>query len=246
MNELTKKKEVWGPWTTFGLVVLIGLICTILQIIAMVIWLVVLKVADPALDIKSASIDLSESGLFLSLASLLTFPFSVGLTVLFCKLRKGLRIRHYLAFKRVAAKPIFLCIGCGLLVQLLCDLLGILLKQPVPEFMFTTYKSAGSLPLLCFVICILAPISEEVIFRGFFHKSLSSTRLGAAGAIIITSLCWAVIHVQYDAFVIATIFIYGLALGIARAKTGSVLPPILMHMAINAVATVQTAIIIHG
>jgi len=129
---------------------------------------------------------------------------------------------------------------------MLLDGLGFLLKHPASDFMISAYQTAGSLPLLWIVICVVAPIAEELLFRGFFYKGLSRSRLGVAGAIIVTSLCWAIIHLQYDIFIIATIFVHGLVLGTARAKTRSVVPAILMHVAINLVAMIQTAIIVHG
>ncbi len=246
MNDVLKKKEVWGPWATFGFALLIGIVVTVVQIIVMVIYLIVLKVLDPSLELWSVGRNLGESGLFLSVATIISFPISVGLTFLICWLRRGVRIRDYLALRRVDAKTTFFCIGIVLTVALLLDGLCLIIKHPIPEFMISTYQSAGSLPLFWIVICVVAPISEELLFRGFFYKGLSRSRLGVAGAIIVISLCWAIIHLQYDIFIIATIFVHGLVLGTARAKTRSVVPAILMHVAINLVAMIQTAIIVHG
>ncbi len=246
MNDLLKKKEAWGPWATVGFTILLAIIITVVQIAVVIVYLAVLKVLDPSLELRDMGRGLVNNGLFLSVVIIISFPVDVGLILLFCRLRRGIRIRDYLAFQRVKAKPVLLCIGATLTVMLLLDGLSIIIKHPVPEFMISVYQSAGSLPLLWITICVLAPISEELFFRGFFYKGLSRSRLGVAGAIVVTSLCWAIIHVQYDAFIIATIFVYGLALGTARAKTRSVIPAILMHVTINIVSTIQTAIIVHG
>ncbi len=245
MNDVQKKKEIWGPWATIGFVLLVGFVVLVVQIIATIAYLVVLKILDPSLELREVGRTLGESGLFLSVATIICFPFNVGLVFLFCRLRRGIRIQNYLALRRVTVKTTLLCVGVALTVQLIGDLLGLILKHPVPEFMISAYKTAGSLPLLWIAVCVLAPISEELLFRGFFYKGLSRSRLGVAGAIIVTSLCWALLHVQYDAFIIATIFTYGLALGTVRAQTRSVIPAILMHVAVNIVSTMQVILIIH-
>lgn len=82
---------------------------------------------------------------------------------------------------------------------------------------------------------VLGPIAEELIFRGFGYARLVRTRLGVFGTIVILAAVWAVIHVGagYSAAVIAVIFVAGLLLGAARYRTGSVIVPMLMHIAWN-------------
>jgi len=65
--------------------------------------------------------------------------------------------------------------------------------------------------------------------------------LGVVGAILITALIWTVIHGQYDWYVRSNIFVIGVLFGIARYKSGSILPPLGMHMLMNALALVEVA-----
>ncbi len=93
-------------------------------------------------------------------------------------------------------------------------------------------------PLLASILRVLAvgilgPMAEELIFRGLLYGRLAKTRVGPVGTIVILALFWAVIHVSYDATVITVIFIDGLLLGAARWRTGSLLPPVLMHIVWN-------------
>ncbi len=93
-------------------------------------------------------------------------------------------------------------------------------------------------PILASVLRVLAvgilgPIAEELLFRGLFYGRLVGSRLGPGGAIVILALVWALIHIAYTAPVIAVIFVEGLLLGAARWKTGSIIPPILMHIIWN-------------
>jgi hypothetical protein len=82
-------------------------------------------------------------------------------------------------------------------------------------------------------VCILGPIAEELIFRGALYYRFSQTRLGPTVTIVILAAIWAVIHIAYTPGVIAVIFVGGLLLGFARRQTGSVILPILMHIAWN-------------
>ena len=89
---------------------------------------------------------------------------------------------------------------------------------------------------------IVAPVSEEIAFRGFLFRGLSASWLGVSGAIIATSAAWAAMHVQYDVFTLAQIFLIGLLLGWIRWASGSTLLTIMLHMLANLTACIQAAI----
>jgi len=54
----------------------------------------------------------------------------------------------------------------------------------------------------------------------------------------VTSLLWAMLHMQYELAYVAVIFVVGLVFGYARLKTNSILTPLMMHFVMNLVATV--------
>ena len=91
-------------------------------------------------------------------------------------------------------------------------------------------------------VVIVAPISEEVAFRGFIFRGLSASWLGVSGTLIATSAAWASMHVQYDAYTLAQIFLIGLLLGWIRWASGSTLLTIMLHMLANLTACIQAAI----
>jgi hypothetical protein len=107
------------------------------------------------------------------------------------------------------------------------------------------YESAGFLPLLWAALIVMAPLFEETFFRGFMLEGFCYTKLRAVGAILLTSLVWSAIHIQYDVYQVATIFVGGLLLGTAKLRTGSVLVTMSMHCLQNVLATVETAIYVH-
>ena len=81
-------------------------------------------------------------------------------------------------------------------------------------------------------VCLLGPIAEELIFRGWFFGLLLD-RFGAAIAIVATALGWALLHYAYSWPVILVIIVDGILLGAARWRTRSVFVPIVMHALYN-------------
>jgi len=119
----------------------------------------------------------------------------------------------------------------------LMELLGI---AKIPDAMLNiTYPTAWSKWFLLFGVGVMAPILEEVIFRGFLLKEFSHTFLGTMGAVVLTAFIWAVIHSQYDLAYLVIIFVTGLLLGFARTQSGSLLVPIAMHVLFNLSAAVE-------
>jgi hypothetical protein len=111
--------------------------------------------------------------------------------------------------------------------------------------MVEAYRTAPSLPALLFAIVVVAPIFEEIFFRGFLFQGIRYSRLGPIGAIGITSFFWAIIHLQYGIYGIATVFALGLLFGIARLKTDSIHLLMVMHSLVGIVATMETALYVH-
>ena len=87
------------------------------------------------------------------------------------------------------------------------------------------------------MVVIGAPIVEELLFRGFLFTQLKTTKLGVNGSIILTSLIWTSIHLQYDLFLLIPIFFLGLLLGYLMHKYNSLYLVIIVHAVHNLQAT---------
>jgi membrane protease YdiL (CAAX protease family) len=96
--------------------------------------------------------------------------------------------------------------------------------------------------LFFIAVVIIGPVTEEIVFRGFLFRGLSASFLGVAGTLIATSIAWALMHVQYDALIIAQIFLIGLLLGWLRWASGSTLLTTWLHVLTNFVALIEAAI----
>ncbi len=89
------------------------------------------------------------------------------------------------------------------------------------------------------LLVVMAPLGEELLFRGFLFGGLMQSRLGPLGAILVTSVLWSVIHIQYDWMIVGVIFVIGIVLGAVRWLSGSLWPPIVAHGVMNALAAAQ-------
>jgi HAD superfamily hydrolase (TIGR01509 family) len=228
----------WGPWATFGLTSAVLATMFGLQGVIAVAVFIGAKVLryDLLLD------DLPYNGLALGLACLGSAPIGIGMTWLFARMRPGLPLKEYLALRRPPAREAWRWCIWLLVLLAVCDCLGSMISRPVvPDVMVQAYESAGFLPLLVLGVVVGAPLAEEIVFRGFAFTGLADSRLGWAGATVATALIWAVIHLQYDAFGMGTVFLAGLVLGVARWKTQSVYTPMIMHVMMNLLATVEVA-----
>lgn len=121
-------------------------------------------------------------------------------------------------------------------------------------------ESMVSVFVLCIVVVVIAPIYEELVFRGVIFgliaqsskvpsKSQSKTTQSktkstfqtaqtkrVALAVAVSSLLFTLVHGQYGVFGLLMIFVLSLIFVWARICTGSLWLPIALHIANNAVA----------
>ena len=91
---------------------------------------------------------------------------------------------------------------------------------------------AGQIVVYGLVAVVLAPVAEEVLFRGILYPTLKRTGHPLA-ALWITSLLFASIHLNLLAFVPLTFL--ALTLAWLYERTGNLLAPILTHVLFNGV-----------
>ena len=87
----------------------------------------------------------------------------------------------------------------------------------------------------------LAPLAEEIFFRGFMLTRLRE-HWGGRRAIVATAACFGVLHVDPNGIHMLLAFVMGLYLGFVAERTGSTLPAIACHVVNNVVYTLQTAL----
>jgi uncharacterized protein len=116
-------------------------------------------------------------------------------------------------------------------------------REVEPGFMGEVLKSAradGALWLLVLAFCVAAPITEEFFARGFLYRGWSESFLRPVGAIILSSVVWTALHLQYDWFFLGEVFSIGLLLGYLRYRCNSIWLTVILHGLNNLAATVQS------
>ena len=83
------------------------------------------------------------------------------------------------------------------------------------------------------VVGIGAPLSEELLFRGFLLSALARSRLGFAGAAAVTSAAWTAMHAGYSAAGIIEVFLIGLFFSWLLWRTGSLRVALFCHALYN-------------
>ena len=237
----------WGLWATLGVSAIIFALFSAIQILVAAAFVSLETAKHPELDLEVYAKSLSSNGFCIGIMAIVSGLICTPLTLLFTKLRKNISIKNYIGFKEPLKREWVQWLLILAAYLFLSDGISLLLHQTiVPPFMVDAYKTASSLPTLLFAIVVVAPIFEEIFFRGFLFQGIRYSRLGPIGAIGITSLFWAVIHLQYDIYGIATIFVLGLLFGIARLKTDSIHLLMVMHSLVGLVATIETSLYVHS
>ncbi len=235
-----EKQPPWGFWPTMGLSVVVYLVFVGISVVIVFAIGAAYSANNPNADIEEFLLAAATNGFVAVLGISLAAPLCTGLVLLFVKLKATLSAKEYLCLVPVSGKTALIWFSFLALVLIGSDLLSYSLGRPiVPEIMVELYRTSHFVALSWFAIVIAAPIFEEVFFRGFMFRGIEASALGNIGAIGITAFTWAAMHTQYDAYGLATVFVLGLLLGLARAVTGSLYLTTAMHMVTNAIATIE-------
>jgi hypothetical protein len=245
------EEEERGPWglpATFGFGVAVILLWFAVEAAVLHALAPAWGSADPgARDAALLWLLAEKGGLVLSLTTFATAAVTAGAVLGAARLRRSVPVSSYLALRPVGGGELLRFLGFALLLAGGIDGLTWLSGRPlVPEVMMETYRSARSPLLYWSAMAVAAPLSEEFLFRGFLFTGILHSRLGAAGAVLITSFIWAGIHLQYEPFYLVVVFAVGLLLGYARLATGSLAVPLGMHALLNLVATAETVLFIRS
>lgn len=141
----------------------------------------------------------------------------------------------FFAFKPVSAKMFAPWLLAYVAYALLAALVNWLWPVANSEF---TEAMVGVRHLGIFITYVLvAPVVEELVFRGYFFRVWRNSFLKCWGTLLLTSVLFTAMHTgQYPLQLLAVLFCFSLLLGLAREKTGSVYVPIVMHAVNNLVA----------
>jgi membrane protease YdiL (CAAX protease family) len=110
---------------------------------------------------------------------------------------------------------------------------------------YSTAAAEGWLIPMFAAAILVAPAGEEIMFRGFLFRGWARSERSAWPAVVVISLLWAGLHIQYDWTGMLQIFLIGLFLGWMRWRSGSVLLTFLLHALFNLEGTFETVLQIY-
>jgi membrane protease YdiL (CAAX protease family) len=231
--------RIWKFWGTclWGLFIFAGMFVGQLAVVA---WFVLRQ--DGPIDI-AAAIRVVGGGLTISLSVIMGLP--AVLAALWVAIRVSRTpFADYLALRWTSWKNLLIGVGALFVLVAGWDLLSRALGREIqPGFMGEVLKSAqadGALWLLVIAFCVAAPMSEEFFARGFLYRGWSESFLRPIGAIVLSSLAWTSLHLQYDWFFFCEVFSIGLLLGYLRWRSNSTWLTVVVHGLNNLAATLQT------
>jgi len=80
------------------------------------------------------------------------------------------------------------------------------------------------------LLCVLAPVGEELLFRGLLLPGLRA-RHGTTTAVVASAALFGAVHLEPVSAVLAALV--GAVLGLLAVRSGSTLPPIALHFGFN-------------
>ncbi len=234
----------WSPVATVGWAILIGIV-VFLGVLAAIFAIAAVELTSNGGDLETMSESdmvsafTTVAGDYVGIVTVLQAVLIVAMVWLLTRPKAGLSRAVMLALAPIGFKP---CAKWTLLI-----FVSVFVLTEIPQ-LFVDIGQEEALewvkilqPVwLAFVLLVvLAPLSEELLFRGFIYGGLSRSVLGPVGTILVTAAVWTLIHVQYTWLIMSQVFIYGVVFGIARWKSGSLWPPIVAHAIINLIAGIM-------
>lgn len=238
--EAPSKRRIWSFWgtTLWGLFAFAALFTGQIAVVGYV----VLRKGEGA-SLAEAIRSAASSGTTIAMSVVMGLPAVVAALWLAIRFT-ATPFADYLALRWTSWKNLVIGVIGLVAVLALWEFLSRLVgHEASPGFMIDVLKSArsaGALWLLIFAFCVAAPVSEEFFARGFLYRGWSETALGPIGAIILSSLVWTSLHLQYDWYFFGEVFTLGLWFGYLRYRSGSTLLTVVLHGLNNFAAVMQT------
>ena len=193
---------------------------------------------------------LAKNAFFVVSAQFVSYLAIVGCMVFLVwtrhKMSLSQAIQWNLPGRRLAVNA--LMIGAALAV--VSDVGEVVFHRWIPDSLPITeyFKDRPSAFLLAGFSILIAPLMEELLFRGFLYPALARWT-GAFVSVVVTASAFTLLHgaqLGYSWAPLLLIFIVGVALTLTRVITRSVATGVIVHMTYNFVLMLQTYIFTHG
>lgn len=160
----------------------------------------------------------------------------VLLTLLVARWYDGARSEVLALTELPSLKTLVLAILGGMVLTLPFDIAGFTIARETVKAdtsSFVPLVNSVWWPLFALAIIVGAPLSEELLFRGFLQSALARSGIGFVGASLLTTVGWTLLHVQYSLLGLTQVCVIGLYLSWLLWRTGTLWLPILVHGTYN-------------
>jgi len=106
------------------------------------------------------------------------------------------------------------------------------------DFMETADADMAYMFFILFSSCVVAPLFEEIVFRGFLLQGLQK-KLGTLAATLISTVLFTLVHVQYDIWGCLSVAAMGFGAAFLTIRTGTLHTAIAYHALVNFLITMQ-------
>ncbi|PIR54740.1 hypothetical protein COU74_03235 [Candidatus Peregrinibacteria bacterium CG10_big_fil_rev_8_21_14_0_10_36_19] len=184
----------------------------------------------------------NKDGLGVIILSFLIQWIVIGFSFFLFSPKKSLKLKYWLINKvpalitlKTIVKSYLLYFGIMFTILLVMQITGIKIPgfQPQDDLFNLGNSTTLSLIALGFIIAIIAPVFEEIFFRGFVLQTLVD-RIGVRWGNVVTAGVFAIFHMQPQAFF--PLFIIGLIINNIAIKNKSIIPSIAFHCFNNTLA----------
>lgn len=182
---------------------------------------------------------IEQSSMLIALNGLLFLTANTGVACIGCRATK-VPIRSFFRTNQFRFSDVLPYLFIGIFIQCiagyaaswittLLDQGGITAYEPDIDY----YGTGTAIAAEILYSCLIAPITEELLYRGFALKNLS--RVSQRTGILITAFLFGLGHQNIAQFVLA--FPLGIFLGAITVRHNSILPAVFVHITVNTVST---------
>ncbi len=185
---------------------------------------------DPAFQQKMEAY--ASNGDVVAVTALWSGIAGMAVLLLFTALWKRGAIRDLLGLRLPTLRATLGWLGIFIVLGAALELLAWLFPAFRTEFMSRILGSTTDRMMMVLGVGIAAPLFEEFLLRGLLYGSLRFV-VDKHVAVALTAGIFTLMHLQYEVMVMLLILPIGVVLGYARANTGSIWVPVLLHVINN-------------
>jgi membrane protease YdiL (CAAX protease family) len=193
---------------------------------------------------------IAKNAFFVVSTQLVTYLAIVGFMAFLVWTRHRMSLSRAIQWNLPRRRLAINALMIGAALAMVSDIGEVVFHRWIPDSLPITeyFKDRPSALLLASFAILVAPLMEELLFRGFLYPALARWT-GPFISVVVTASAFAMLHgaqLGYSWAPLLLIFIVGVTLTVTRVVTRSVATGVIVHMTYNFALLLQTYIVTHG